>query len=63
MDRAPARSWSRSRQPVSVTLTNSPCPHSPNSHAWDKSLLKAVALQRQFLVVAGWPDCRQIYEK
>ena len=34
----------------------------PNDGAWGQSLPKAVALQRQLLAVAGWPDCRQIYE-
>jgi hypothetical protein len=30
---------------------------------WNKTPPKAVALQRQFLAVAGWPDCRAIYEE
>jgi hypothetical protein len=30
---------------------------------WKRSLKRAVAWQRQLLRIAGWPDCRQEYEK
>jgi hypothetical protein len=30
---------------------------------WNKSILKALDWQRKLLAVAGWPDCRNVYEK
>jgi hypothetical protein len=37
---------------------------SPNSERMmDKSYEKALAIQRELLAVAGWPDCRQAYER
>ena len=38
-------------------------PLEPDCSDWDKSIPKAFALQRQFLAVAGWPDCRHVYEE
>ena len=39
-------------------------PPSPNScRMMDKSYDKALAIQRELLAVAGWPDCRQAYER
>src|SRR5689334_2775915 len=30
---------------------------------WNESITQAVELQRQLLKLAGWPDCREEYEK
>jgi hypothetical protein len=30
---------------------------------WDPTMPKAIALQRQLLELAGWPDCRAEYER
>ena len=39
-------------------------PPSPNScRRWDQAYDKVLALQRELLAVAGWPDCRQAYER
>ena len=39
-------------------------PPDPNSgRAMDESYDKALAIQRELLAVAGWPDCRQVYER
>ena len=39
-------------------------PPYPNSgRAMDESYGKALAIQRELLAVAGWPDCRQAYER
>ena len=39
-------------------------PPSPNScRMMDKSYDKVLAMQRELLAVAGWPDCRAAYEK
>ena len=39
-------------------------PPSPNSgRPMDESYDKALAIQRELLAVAGWPDCRAAYEK
>jgi hypothetical protein len=39
-------------------------PPFPNScRVMDKSYDKVLAIQRELLAVAGWPDCREAYEK
>jgi hypothetical protein len=39
-------------------------PPSPNSdRPMDKSYDKALAIQRELLAVAGWPQCREAYER
>jgi hypothetical protein len=58
--------WEASPLPIEVTALGcceDDLPVEPNSDLGDQSLPKAVALQRQFLAGAGWPDCRSLYEK
>ena len=58
--------WEASPLPYEITAlgcSEDDLPIGPDARDWDKSLPKAVALQKQFLAVAGWPDCRNIYEE
>jgi hypothetical protein len=39
-------------------------PPQPNSdRCWDAAYPKILALQRELLAAAGWPNCREAYEK
>ena len=38
-------------------------PIDPEADAWEKSKPKVLEWQRQLLAVAGWPDCRHVYEE
>lgn len=39
-------------------------PPDPNSNrCWDQEYAKMIALQRELLALAGWPHCREVYEK
>jgi hypothetical protein len=58
--------WEASPLPYEITAlgcSENDLPVEPGSRDWEKSIPKAVALQRQFLAVASWPDCREIYEE
>ena len=58
--------WEASPLPYEITAlgcSEDDLPIDEDASDWDKSIPNAVALQKQFLVVAGWPDCRAIYEE
>ena len=38
-------------------------PHPNSDRPWDQAYGKMIELQRELLAVAGWPDCRQAYER
>jgi hypothetical protein len=55
--------------PLPETITALGCseenPPNPDwkPRPWDKSYTQAIELQREFLELAGWPDCRAAYEE
>ena len=58
--------WDPSPLPSEITAggvseDNPPPPKSTRLH--DKSYEKVLTLQRELLAVAGWPDCREAYER
>ena len=58
--------WEPSPLPSEITAggvseDNPPPPKSTRLH--DKAYEKVLALQRELLAVAGWPDCREAYER
>src|SRR5262249_47976005 len=58
--------WEASPLPYEITVlgcSEDDLPLGQDCSKWDKTLPKAVALQKQFLAVAGWPHCRKIYEE
>ena len=57
--------WEPSPLPSEITArgVSEDLPPNPNSgRCWDKAYPKVLALQRELLAVAGWPDCRAAYE-
>jgi hypothetical protein len=58
--------WERTPLPREITAlgVSEDCPPNPDSiYPFDHSWHKAIKLQRELLKVAGWPDCREAYEK
>jgi hypothetical protein len=56
--------WEASPLPLEITLLGCSQDDEPPEYPPDrKSLQRSQALQRQLLAVAGWPDCRQVYER
>ena len=58
--------WKASPLPYEITAlgcSEDDLPIDRDSSYWDKSLPKAIALQKQFLALAGWPDSRKICEE
>ena len=66
--RASSRLASGRRLPSEITaggVSRGPTRPTANEHAacTDKSYDKALALQRELLAAAGWPECREAYER
>jgi hypothetical protein len=59
------RPWQASPLPYEITALGVDQDDTPENcgSAWDPSMPKAIALQKQLLELAGWPDCRAEYEK
>jgi hypothetical protein len=38
-------------------------PDPKSGRCWDQEYLAMIALQRELLAVAGWPNCREVYKK
>ena len=58
--------WDPSPLPCEITAggVSEDSPPPPNStRLHDKAYEKVLALQRELLAVAGWPDCREAYER
>jgi hypothetical protein len=56
----------RSPLPSEITALGVSEDHPPPSNSdylYEKSYEKALALQRELLAVAGWPDCRETYQR
>ena len=53
--------WEASPLPYEITAlgcSEDDLPLDQDCSEWDKTLPKAIALQKQLLELAGWPDCR-----
>jgi hypothetical protein len=56
--------WESSPLPYEITALGVSQDDTPdnNGSTWEPSMPKAIALQRELLAIAGWPDCQQICE-
>jgi hypothetical protein len=55
--------WETSPLPIEITpLGVNEDQIDPDDSRYQEDL-KALKLQREFLTIAGWPDCRQVYEQ
>ena len=60
LDRHP---WERSPLPIEITVLGIDEDDLDPEDENYKSDLKALKLQKELLAIAGWPDCRSVYEK
>ena len=57
--------WETSPLPIEITPLGVDQDDTPDNRGptWEPSMQKAIALQKQLLAIAGWPDCRHVYEE